>query len=134
MTAFTTVSTGRAREELGRFFLIAALADSAPEMFSAFIDAEWHRLLGTGAYDGFCDQLVGHPVGHREDAGYGQITWVQRYHEQFGPLPAEWFADAAGTIDHSAYDAYRSTGAVTASWNCSPASDGDGDHHTEPTK
>lgn len=37
------VSVEEAREELSKF-IIADIAEKAPEMFSQFIDAEWHRL------------------------------------------------------------------------------------------
>ncbi|MDA8369871.1 MAG: hypothetical protein M0026_08360 [Nocardiopsaceae bacterium] len=41
------ISAEAARTELMRFFAIADVAERAPEMFSSYIDAEWHRLLDT---------------------------------------------------------------------------------------
>lgn len=51
------------RTELGKFFQVSALQFdaglSAPEMFSAAIDAEWHQLLHDPQYAQFCAEHAG---------------------------------------------------------------------------
>jgi hypothetical protein len=105
--ANTDISHATAREELAKFFAIADLADKAPEMFSEYIDAEWHRLLNdTDEYKAFCSAAVGHPVGHQPDKGFGTPSWLRHYHANYGQLPAVWFADATGTVNRELYAKY----------------------------
>jgi hypothetical protein len=109
-----------ARKELARYFQIADLAQRAPEMFSAFIDAEWHRLLESkGDYSRFCLEAVGHMVGHQEGTGYGVVTWVELYHQRFGTLPGAWFASAEGVVDVAAYESYLDGRANSHPFKCS---------------
>ncbi|MFE6049906.1 hypothetical protein ACFQ6N_04055 [Kitasatospora sp. NPDC056446] len=127
----TTVTPGVELDELGRFFTIAAhrieAGQAAPEMFSAAVDAAWHRLVSDpAAYDAFALRHAGRRLAHAEDAGTGLVSWVGAYEEAYGPLPEVWFTDAHGTVDTEALAHYRETGEVRASWNCSPEP-GDGD-------
>jgi hypothetical protein len=114
-----------AREELTKFFRIAQMAEEAPGMFSAFIDAEWHRLAETPEYAEFCQQAVGGSVKHAPINGEGEITWLDLYHEKFGQLPAAWFADKNGIVDTAAFAQYLDTRTVRASWNCTPDTSAD---------
>lgn len=118
-----------ARAELAKFFAIAAVEGENPGMFSRFIDAEWHRLAQTIEYPRFCRDTAGTLVTHDPTCGEGTVSWLDLYHERFGPLPAAWFADETGQVDVDAFRAYRDSGTVVASWNCS-ADTGDGDGFT----
>lgn len=109
MPNLTEVNQVVARAELAKFFLIAESAEHAPQMFSRYIDAHWHRLLVSSGYDEFCINTVGHQVGHVEDAGHGVVPWVEVYHERFGTLPAVWFADEDSEVDLHAYARYLAT-------------------------
>lgn len=123
------VSAEQARDELAKFFTIADMTDSKPGMFSTFIDAEWHQMMDTDpvGFAVFCHRAVGHPVVHAPINGAGPIAWLPLYHEQFGALAPAWFADEQGVVDASAYDRYLDTREVSACWNCSPDTGGDGD-------
>lgn len=125
-TATVAATATEAREELGKFFALASMADPAPGMFSRFIDEEWHRLAEAPDYADFCEQTAGVVVCHDPACGEGVVTWLDGYHDRYGELPAVWFADEAGVVDTAAYESYRTTRAVSASWNCS-ASTGDPD-------
>jgi hypothetical protein len=130
--AVTVATTAQAREELGKFFALAAVAEQAPGMFSAFIDEEWHRLAESAQYGAFCESAAGVVVRHDPTCGAGVVTWVDGYHARFGELPAVWFADVSGVVDAAAYEEYRATRVVRASWNCSADGGGDSDF-TVPT-
>ncbi|MCX4666549.1 hypothetical protein OG453_07675 [Streptomyces sp. NBC_01381] len=123
--------------ELGRFFTISASQFDAgqpvPEMFSAAIDTEWHRLLDDPAYADFCTQNAGRLINHVENTGYGRISWITAYEEQFGPLPKIWFTDADGAVDEEALARYREAGEVWAEWDCKPVP-GDGDDVAPKTR
>ncbi|MGW2009618.1 hypothetical protein [Streptomyces sp. G7(2002)] len=123
------------RVELGKFFEISArefeAGNTAPEMFSTAIDAEWHRLLGTPQYAAFSSQHAGQVFAHVGSYGTGRVSWICAYEEVFGPLPDIWFADTDGTVDREAADRYRATGEVWAEWNCSPVP---GDPETAPKR
>ncbi|GAA3982022.1 hypothetical protein FOF52_03900 [Thermobifida alba] len=123
------VSREAARTELARFFTVMETAEKAPEMFSAYIDAEWHRLLGSREYEALCLEAVGRLVGHRADAGQGTPSWLEVYHERYGNLPRVWFADAEGTVDEEMYKRYLATRVsgqraeqrpLIVSWDCTP--------------
>lgn len=124
MQESTEISPAVAREELAKFFAIADLADRAPEMFSAFIDAEWHRMLDNQAtYRAFCNDAVGHAVGHQPDSGRGTPSWLALYHARYGTLPAIWFANEAGEIDAELYGRYLATSPAApliTAWDCTP--------------
>ncbi|MFE3114129.1 hypothetical protein ACFXKJ_41100 [Kitasatospora indigofera] len=115
--------------ELGRFFTIAArridAGQAAPGMFSAAVDAAWHRLLDSPGYEAFCTAAAGRVLGHHEERGHGHVAWVGAYEEPYGPLPEIWFTDEDGILDTAALARYRKDGTVTASWSCSPAGGGD---------
>ncbi|MFG2911299.1 hypothetical protein ACGF0D_00165 [Kitasatospora sp. NPDC048298] len=118
-------------DELGKFFTITArridAGQSAPEMFSAAIDATWHRLADAPAvHQAFTLRHAGRRLAHVESAGSGFVSWVGAYEEAYGPLPEVWFTDADGTVDAEALARYRESGEVWAEWNCAPAP-GDGD-------
>ncbi|WP_405931576.1 hypothetical protein [Streptomyces sp. NBC_00827] len=119
------------RIELGKFFQVSVRqfdADqAAPEMFSAAIDAEWHRLLNDPEYAAFCTANVGRLINHVENTGYGRISWVDAYEEMFGQLPEVWFTDAEGVLDERALARYRETGEVRAEWDCTPIPGDGGD-------
>ncbi|MER7674919.1 hypothetical protein ABTY61_41595 [Kitasatospora sp. NPDC096128] len=119
-------------DELGKFFAITArridAGQTAPEMFSAAIDAAWHGLVADpAAHDAFALRHAGRKLAHVESAGTGHIAWVSAYEEAYGPLPEIWFTDAHGTVNTEALARYRDTGEVLAEWDCSPAGGGDGD-------
>ncbi|MGJ5898352.1 hypothetical protein ACSCBZ_41385 [Streptomyces niveiscabiei] len=113
-----------ARTELGRFFEVSARQFASdqpvPEMFSAAVDAEWHRLLNDPGYAAFCAEHAGRPVRHVENSGFGRISWVDAYEEMFGQLPQVWFTDADGVLNERAFTRYRETGEVWAEWDCTP--------------
>ncbi|MFI1607641.1 hypothetical protein ACH4YN_36935 [Streptomyces griseofuscus] len=122
-----------ATTELRRFLTITGqrfkAGQSAPEMFSPTVDAAWHDLLGTPAYEDLCLETAGQPIRHVATNGYGPIAWVAAYEEAYGTLPEIWFTDADGNLDQDAVARYRKTHAVVAEWDCSPAG-GDGDDVT----
>lgn len=124
--------------ELGRFFRISARrfesGHTAPEMFSTAIDREWHRLMETSGYAGFCVEHVGRTIGHRPLKGVGEISWMPMYEEMFGPLPALWFTDGDGRVDREALTRYRETGVVVAEWDCSPVPGDGGDITPQPVR
>ncbi|SFC18334.1 hypothetical protein [Streptomyces aidingensis] len=127
---YTPVTREEVRTDLGRFLtLFTELEDrdGVMPMFSAAIDAEWHRLLDDpDAYGRFCDRHTGGArIGHRPLTGQGTVEWVPAYQERYGTLPPAWFADAAGTVDAAAYGAYLRTGTVVTGWDCSPIEGGD---------
>ncbi len=118
--------TGDALAELARFF--AVVVDSAPmcPMFSTYIDQAWHTLLAApDSYAQFSTEACGQVLGHQASLGDGRIPWVSDYEARFGKLPPLWFADATGTVDQTAYAAYRETGEVFRSWDCNPITDDD---------
>lgn len=123
------------RVELGKFFEVSArefeAGNSAPEMFSTAIDAEWHRLLGSAEYAEFSTRHTGQVFGHVSSYGRGRVSWICTYEEMFGPLPDTWFTNADGRADQKAADRYRATGEVWAEWNCSPTP---GDPETAPKR
>ncbi|WTS75123.1 hypothetical protein OG472_01685 [Streptomyces sp. NBC_00207] len=112
------------RAELGKFLALAGYrfnrGESAPQMFSAAIDAEWHELVDSPEYAAFSIEHAGAVAAHVEGRGEGYVTWVSAYEEAYGPLPELWFTDADGQVDKTALAAYRETGKVWASWNCGP--------------
>jgi hypothetical protein len=120
------VTLSAAREELAKFFAIAAMAEEAPGMFSAYIDAEWHRFASSDGYPAFCEQAAGRRVTHDGTCGEGAVAWVELYHQAYGALPAVWFADDDGVVDDGAYARYVDTRTVHGSWNCT-ATTNDGD-------
>lgn len=133
-----SVSPTVAIAELGRFLrlttdLTAQDEQGAMPMFSAYVDAAWHRLLENPLeYEPFCVEHAGVPVRHVELTGTGPIGWVAAYETAYGPLPEVWFADASGVVDGGLLAEYRSTGTVVTSWDCSPAP-GDSDPHDGDT-
>ncbi|WP_329492985.1 hypothetical protein [Kitasatospora herbaricolor] len=94
-------------------------------MFSAAVDAAWHRLLDSSDYEAFCTVAAGRVLGHHADRGHGPVAWAGAYEEAYGPLPEIWFTDEDGILDTVALARYREDGTVTASWLCSPAGGGD---------
>ncbi|MEV7771286.1 hypothetical protein [Kitasatospora sp. NPDC086791] len=135
-----TIKPSAELDELGKFFTIAArqidAGQTAPQMFSAAIDAAWHALAAApGAHEAFTLQHAGRKLTHVESAGNGFISWVSAYEEAYGPLPEIWFTDANGTVNTEALGRYRDTGEVYAEWDCSPAGgDGDDDGVMAPEK
>ncbi|MFJ6771594.1 hypothetical protein ACIQOV_11610 [Kitasatospora sp. NPDC091257] len=126
-----TTESGVELDELGKFFTVTArridAGEVAPEMFSAAIDAAWHRLAtDPAAHQAFTLRHAGRTLAHVESAGSGFISWVGAYEEAYGPLPEVWFTDADGMVNAEALARYRETGEVWAEWNCSPEP-GDGD-------
>jgi hypothetical protein len=119
------------RVELGKFFKVSVrqfeAGHAAPEMFSTAIDAEWHRLLDSPEYDGFCREHAGQRIGHSPVKGVGEISWVSAYEEMFGPLPDIWFTSVDGQVDEEALARYRESGVVVAEWDCSPVPGDGGD-------
>ncbi|MFI5616508.1 hypothetical protein [Streptomyces sp. NPDC051567] len=119
------------RVELSRFLTLTGRrferGDTAPEMFSGAVDAEWHRLLDDPDYPAFCAKTAGQLVLHAAINGAGPVSWVSEYEAAFGcVLPDIWFTDAEGNLDTVAVARYRDTGEVLGEWNCSPTG-GDGD-------
>ncbi|WP_330175241.1 hypothetical protein OG875_17970 [Streptomyces sp. NBC_01498] len=117
--------------ELGKFFTVAArrldAGFTAPEMFSAAIDAAWHQLATSPqAHSAFASEHAGRRLTHVEAPGNGPIAWAPAYEEMYGAFPDIWFTNADGTLNEQSLSLYRATGSVTAEWNCSPAP-GDGE-------
>ncbi len=132
----STMSTMTAvRAELGRFLALAGYrfnsGESAPEMFSGAIDAEWHELAGTAEFAEFSIEHAGAVARHVEGRGEGYATWVTAYEEQYGPLPKLWFTNENGEVDEAAFAAYQETGKVWASWKCGPDFTADNGTDTE---
>ncbi|MBD0672901.1 hypothetical protein BU198_19820 [Streptomyces sp. CBMA156] len=124
-------------DELGKFFTVTArridAGEAAPQMFSAAVDAAWHRLAADpAAHHTFTLQHAGRPLAHVESAGSGFISWVGAYEEAYGPLPEIWFTDAEGNVDTEALARYRETGEVRAEWDCSPEPSGGDDDELVP--
>lgn len=95
-------------------------------MFSACIDQAWHILFSTpDSYAQFSRDACGQILGHQASLEDGRIPWVPDYETRFGKLPPLWFADASGTVDQTAYAAYRATGEVFHSWDCHPTTNED---------
>ncbi|WP_372412082.1 hypothetical protein [Streptomyces luteireticuli] len=137
MSTITTTDVESATErqalaELGKFFQLHADRTAAGDtslmpMFSGRIDAAWHRLNDDPqACAQFCTDHAGRQVTHVSTLGRGFVQWTSDYEARFGALPVIWFAAATGSINQAAYELYRSTGRVEASWNCGPGG-GDGD-------
>jgi hypothetical protein len=126
-----TACNGIAVRELGRFLRLATRLKNQPmTMFSACIDHAWHALLeDKERYESFCRSECGTVLGHLsseecESKKIFSLAWTKAYEEEYGPLPAVWFADKAGVIDAEAYERFRSTGELLASWSCTPSSGG----------
>ncbi|HEV3157138.1 MAG TPA: hypothetical protein VGZ00_07280 [Candidatus Baltobacteraceae bacterium] len=112
-----------AKNELGRFFLAAkelhAKENKLAFMPVCFIDTVWHRTLADRTtFDAWTINLVDEKVEHVPNPGEGVLSWVPTYERLFGPLPQIWFANPQGIVDHLAYDRYRRTGNIYASWQC----------------
>ncbi|MFE1408344.1 hypothetical protein ACFW5D_33005 [Streptomyces sp. NPDC058770] len=88
-----------ATTELRRFLTITGqrfkTGQSAPEMFSPAVDAAWHELLGTPAYEALCLETAGQPIRHVANNVHGPIAWVAAYEAAYGPLPEIWFSSRA---------------------------------------
>lgn len=122
----TEVNTDDVLTELARFFAVAADSTQMCPMFSTYIDQAWHTLLSTpDLYAQFSREACGQVLGHQASVGGGRIPWISDYEARFGQLHPLWFADATGTVDKTAYAAYRATGEIFHSWDCSPATDED---------
>ncbi len=113
-----------AREELKKFFRVAAVRQGEGEMAlmpECYVDTFWHSLLeDDGAYQELCLKAVGVPVDHLCINGKGILEWVPTYHELFGGLPSIWFTDFDGKMDAAAYAEYLRASEMRASWNCTP--------------
>lgn len=119
-------------DELGKFFALfgerQSRGDNRPmPMFSACIDAEWHRLSADpDRLASFCDRHAGIPLVHVPVQGSGRVDWIEEYTARFGPLPPVWFTDASGQIDTAVLHRYERDGTVITSWDCTPVpSEGD---------
>lgn len=122
------VDRSDALTELARFFAITAESAQMCPMFSSYIDQTWHTLLSTpDSYAHFSREACGQVVGHQESLGDGRILWVSDYEANFGKLSPLWFADATGTVDQTAYAAYRATGEIFRSWDCTATTNDDDD-------
>lgn len=120
--------TSDALTELARFFAITADSAQMCAMFSHYIDQTWHTLLSTpDSYAHFSREACGQVLGHQESLGDGRIPWVSDYEARFGKLSPLWFADATGTVDQAVYAAYRETGEVFHSWDCTATTNDDDD-------
>jgi Bacterial protein of unknown function (DUF899) len=114
--------------ELARFLTVAADSTEICPMFSSYIDQTWHDLLSTpDRYAQFSRGACGKVIEHQASQGEGRISWISDYETRFGKLPSLWFADATGAVDQIAYAAYRATGEVFHSWDCTPETDDDDD-------
>ncbi|MCD9145913.1 hypothetical protein [Streptomyces albireticuli] len=131
-TDVESVTERQALAELSKFFQLHAARtgrgdSSFMPMFSGRIDEAWHRLSDDRqAYAQFCTDNAGRQVTHVSTLGRGPIQWTSDYEARFGALPVIWFAATTGSINQAAYELYRSTGRIEASWNCGPGG-GDGD-------
>jgi hypothetical protein len=124
-TTPTAITPAAVKAELGKFLSLAGMLGHPLQMFSELIDAEWHRLLDDpDTYEAFCAAHDAQPLGHAETVGHGEIRWISDYCREFGDLPPVWFANSRGVVDQASYDRYRRTGAVIASWDCSPTTGG----------
>ncbi|MER7790917.1 hypothetical protein [Streptomyces sp. NPDC097640] len=130
---------GAELDELGKFFTLYAERqargdDRVMPMFSARIDAAWHRLnTHPAALAAFSERHAGMPVGHAPLKGSGRVNWIEEYAARFGTLPAVWFADASGWVDTDALGRYERTGTVVTNWDCSPVP-GDGGDVAKPAR
>lgn len=117
-----------AERELLRFLVVAreheaATGEAAP-MPDCAVDVAWHRLLQRPArHAALARAATGGAVGHVEEGGEGELTWVPRYERRHGGLPPVWFSDRDGVVDERRYAAYEAAGAtepVRAAWRCKP--------------
>lgn len=109
------------QEELIKFFKLAVLGIENLTMPDGVIDKEWHRLLEDDKeYEVFCKENVNAYVGHRENKGYGQLSWVSKYEERFGKLPIIWFIDSNKLLKEKEYLNYTKTGVMEMAWDCGP--------------
>ncbi|NEI24088.1 hypothetical protein GUK30_32600 [Rhizobium leguminosarum] len=107
-----------AQDELRKVFQLACRGIQI-EMFSEFIDEEWHRLMGDEkGYERFCVEACGYVVPHSEESGSGVVTFLEAYENEFGKFPQIWFLDRAGQTNSDLRDQYIRTGEVRASWKC----------------
>jgi len=113
--------TGDVLAELARFLADAVNTSQMCPMFSTYIDQVRNTLLATPeSYAQFSWEACGQVLDHQASPGDGRIPWVSDYEARFGKLPPLWFADSTGTVDPTAYAAYRETGEVFHSWDCNP--------------
>lgn len=114
------ISNSAARNELSKFFALAVKTQRSLEMWSEFIDEEWHQFQHQPEFESFCKSACGKRIEHVETAGRGDIPWIADYEATFGPLPEIWFKDKNGVTDMALFDLYQHTGRVYASWDCGP--------------
>jgi hypothetical protein len=108
--------------ELGRFFQLARDNPlSPPEMWSPLIDLYWHTALKDDAkYKSLCRKNADTIIYHKEDAGFGEISWINEYERRFGALSSVWFQSREGRLDIELMEEYLWTGDIYASWDCRP--------------
>lgn len=129
----TTISRELAKEELAKFFSLAAESSERMGMFSPYIDNTWHQMEQDGTIDGFAIEACGRPVSHnRWNAGPAFVPWVAQYQEKYGDLPSIWFADEDGKVHEDAYADYCATREVIASWDCNPSTSSSGSKDAPP--
>ncbi|HKX33391.1 MAG TPA: hypothetical protein VJ302_37280 [Blastocatellia bacterium] len=115
-----------ALEELGKFFSTAKRyterTGKPAFMPVCIVDKVWHDLLNRpDEYLAFCNEVLGErrAIGHGPIKGTGPVEWVADYEAIFGDLPSIWCFRANGEHDAQAYEQYRKTGILYASWDCS---------------
>ena len=119
--------SGAALEELGKFFATAKrYTERTGEpafMPVCVVDEVWHDLLNRpDEYLTFCNEVLGQgqTIGHLAIKGAGPVEWVSDYEETFGKLPSIWVLRTDDEQDAQAYERYRETGVLYASWDCTP--------------
>lgn len=139
----TVVSEGVMLTELERVIELSRETRRPLAMFSAGIDAVWHRLIETGeAYRRFCTRVAGGPVQHvqrefrikhdpntppENESEHLSFDWIPLYERRYGPLSLAWFAKECGSVDVAAFERYQRDGCVDASWSCGVETGGHGD-------
>lgn len=121
----TLVDRSDAVDELRKFFTLSSELGPGLTMFSEFVDAQWHSLLGDpDSYEAFCQDLGVDAFGHVPSGDVNPIVvveWIDEYESRWGDLPLVWFADEGGVTDEDAYADYLDTHTVVAAWRCSPS-------------
>jgi hypothetical protein len=111
------------KDELIKFFkvnrkLLRTTGESASMISDSIIDEYWHKSIQE---KGFIESLNLGNIKHIKIGGFGELNWVNAYHELYGSIPEIWFIDAGGNLKSELYSKYLELGSIVAAWDCTPA-------------